>query len=98
MSLEVVTTAIRSRVGEQSDLDATIKLDLGETGIVYIDGKSDPATVSNDDNEADCTLKLSLEDLEAMSKGELSPTTAFMEGRLVVEGDMGVAMKLQSIL
>ena len=29
--------------------------------------------------------------------GELNPTTAFMTGRIKVGGDMGVALKLQSV-
>lgn len=97
MSLSEVTESIRAKLGEDSDLDATIKLDLGETGIVYIDAKQTPNTVSNEDKDADCTLQVSLEDLQAMSSGDLSPTAAFMEGKLVVSGDMGVAMKLQSL-
>ena len=32
-----------------------------------------------------------------MMSGELNPTTAFMTGRITVSGDMGVALKLQSV-
>lgn len=97
MSLSEVTESIRGKLGEDSDLDATVKLDLGETGVVYIDATQTPNTVSNEDKEADCVLQVSVEDLRAMSTGELSPTAAFMEGKLVVTGDMGIAMKLQSL-
>jgi putative sterol carrier protein len=33
-----------------------------------------------------------------MINGKLDGMTAFMTGKLKIEGDMGVAMKLQSIL
>ena len=33
-----------------------------------------------------------------MLDGDVNPTTAFMSGRLKVDGDMGLAMKLGSIL
>ena len=33
-----------------------------------------------------------------MLDGDLDPTAAFMSGRLKVDGDMGLAMKLGSIL
>ena len=33
-----------------------------------------------------------------MLDGDINPTAAFMSGRLKVDGDMGLAMKLGSIL
>jgi len=33
-----------------------------------------------------------------MIQGELDGTTAFMTGKLKIEGDMGIAMKLQGVL
>jgi putative sterol carrier protein len=98
MSLETVTETIKGRVGDDAGLGATLKFDMGDVGVVFIDGKSTPNTVSNEDTAADCTIGLSLDDLEAMMAGDLAPTTAFMAGKLKVEGDMGVAMKLQSIM
>ena len=47
---------------------------------------------------ADVTLTMEDDDLVALMKGELNGMTAFMTGKLKIEGDMGVAMKLQSIL
>ena len=32
-----------------------------------------------------------------LAQGQLDPAMAFMSGKLKVEGDMGVAMKLQSL-
>ena len=37
-------------------------------------------------------------DLEAMARGELDPTMAFMTGKLKIDGDMSLAMKLQPIM
>ena len=37
-------------------------------------------------------------DFTDMIGGKLDGMTAFMTGKLKIEGDMGVAMKLQSIL
>jgi putative sterol carrier protein len=98
MSLAEVTTKMRERVGENSGLNATIKFDFGDEGVLYLDGESTPNSVSNEDKEAQCTIKVSLADFIAMGKGELDAMTAFMMGKLKVSGDMGVAMKLQKVL
>ena len=98
MSLEELTTKIKGKMGEDSGLDATLKFDLGDAGVVYLDGKSSPNSVSNDDKEADCTVGVALDDLKAMMAGELDPMAAFSLGKLRIEGDMGVAMKLGQIV
>jgi putative sterol carrier protein len=98
MSLQSATETIKGRVGDDAGLGATLKFDMGDVGVIVIDGRATPNTVSNDDRDADCTIGVSLDDLEAMLAGDLAPTTAFMSGKLRVEGDMGVAMKLQSIM
>jgi len=45
-----------------------------------------------------CTVVMSAADFQAMVSGKLNPTAAFMSGKLKIKGDMGLAMKLQSIL
>jgi putative sterol carrier protein len=98
MSLESATNTIKGRVGDDAGLGATLKFDCGDDGVIVIDGRAKPNTVSNEDRDADCTVGLTIGDLEAMLAGDLAPTTAFMTGKLRVEGDMGVAMKLQSLM
>lgn len=98
MNLEACTEAIRSKVGSDSGLAATLKFDCGADGVIYIDAKSTPNTVSNNTGDAQCTVGISLEDLNAMLSGDLEPTTGFMMGKLKVTGDMSVAMRLQRVI
>jgi putative sterol carrier protein len=98
MSLESLTAALSERVGEDSGLGATVKFSFGDEGVIYIDGASTPNTVSNEDKEAECTISMTMEDFEAITKGEMDATTAFMMGKLKVDGNMGIAMKLSSVL
>lgn len=98
MSLSSVTETIRSQVGGKSGLGATVKFDLGGDGVVFIDGASTPGSVSNENQDADCTVTCSLDTLESLVAGDLDPTAAFMQGKLKIAGDMGVAMRLSSVL
>ncbi|XP_071495866.1 stomatin-like protein 1 [Diadema antillarum] len=45
----------------------------------------------------DVTLTLRLEDMTAMFEGQLRPATAYMMGRLQLEGDRNVALALESV-
>ncbi|HEY3363831.1 MAG TPA: SCP2 sterol-binding domain-containing protein [Symbiobacteriaceae bacterium] len=45
-----------------------------------------------------CTVTISTGDFQAMVEGKLNPTAAFMSGKLKIKGDMGLAMKLQSVI
>ncbi|MDF1730961.1 MAG: SCP2 sterol-binding domain-containing protein [Minwuia sp.] len=97
-TLEEITEGMRDRVGDDSGLDATLKFDFGDDGVIFVDGASTPNTVTNEDKDADCTMKITKENFLAMVNGDLDGTTAFMMGKLKIEGNMGVAMKLQSVL
>lgn len=98
MNIEQCTQAIRTKVGADSGLNATLKFDCGTDGVIMIDGKSTPNSVSNDNLETDCTVGITLENLNAMLAGELDPAVGFMAGKLKVSGDMSVAMRLQRVI
>ena len=98
MDIRECTEALRGKVGDNSGLEAVLKFDCGADGVVVIDGKAVPNTVSNDDREADCTVSITRENLEALITGGLDPITGFMTGKFTVAGDMSVAMKLQRVV
>ncbi len=73
-----------------------VKLDFGSEGTILMDGKAE--TVSESGGDADTTIKVAWDDWQAMADGKLDGMTAFMTGKLKVEGDMSNAMQLQGVL
>ena len=74
-----------------------VKIDFGGSeGVLMLDGAAQ--TVGEDDGIADTTIKVGWDDWQALSSGQLDGMTAFMTGKLKVEGDMSNAMQLQSVL
>jgi putative sterol carrier protein len=73
-----------------------VKLDFGDAGVVMLDGVAQQ--VNEEDGAADTTIKIAWSDWEDMAAGKLDGMTAFMQGKLKVEGDMSNAMQLQGVL
>ena len=73
-----------------------VKLDFADKGVVMLDGQA--KQVTEEDGPADTTIKTAWEDWQKMAAGELDGMTAFMTGKLKVEGDMSNAMQLQGVL
>jgi putative sterol carrier protein len=74
-----------------------VKIDFGgDEGTVMLDGVANK--VSEDDGAADTTIKLGWDDWQQLASGQLDGMTAFMMGKLKVEGDMSNAMQLQGVL
>jgi len=77
-----------------------IKIDFGgDDGALLLDGTAQSVIETPSDiNAADTTIKVSWDDWQAMAAGTLDGMTAFMTGKLKVEGDMSNAMQLQGVL
>lgn len=73
-----------------------VKLDFGDQGVIMLDGEA--RQVSEEDGVADTTIRVAWDDWQKMADGELDGMTAFMTGKLKVEGDMSNAMQLQGVL
>ncbi len=99
MSLESTIDAMKAKAAEASPLGSTLKFSFGgDDGQIFIDGTGDTNVVSADDKDADCLVNVTYADFKSLVSGDLNPMTAFMSGKIKVKGDMGVAMKLQSLL
>ncbi len=92
MTLAELTAKMKEGASKKSSFGNTVKF-ATDQGVVYIDGNQNPPAVSNDDGAADCTIKMDFGDFSDLIAGNLDGMTAFMTGKLKIEGDMGVAME-----
>ena len=97
MSHQKVYEQFKERAENASPLGGSIKFVVDENSI-FIDGNGEQNTISIDDSEADCTILVSKEVLEKLRDGELNPMMAVMGGQIKISGDMGLAMKVQSLM
>jgi putative sterol carrier protein len=91
--LKAAIEAINNRLGEDG-FDGSIKVEIEDEGALIID--QDGARASDED--ADCTMTADADTLQGMLEGDVNPAGAFMSGKLQVEGDMSMAMKLGAAL
>ncbi len=92
--LSEVTQSVTEKLKLMSgDLGSTVKFLFPDETVIHVEGQN----VTNENKDADCVVSVELSDLKDMLSGELNPMQAFMGGKMKVDGDMSVAMKLQSL-
>jgi putative sterol carrier protein len=96
--IDKITQGLKRAIGEDCGLGARLKLDFGKDGIIFLDARSRPNRVSNEDAPADCTLKMTLDTFQKLVAGEIDGAAAFMQGKVKIAGDMSVAMRVGPLL
>jgi putative sterol carrier protein len=74
--------------------DGSVKFVIPDEGAIRIDETG----VSADDAPADCVITASADTFQDLLGGRLNATAAFMTGKLRIEGDMGLAMRMGALL
>jgi putative sterol carrier protein len=92
-----LTAQITELVSEMDAVGFNLKFDLAGDGVIHVAAKEAPVVVSNTDGDAETTLKLSADILQQLLDRKLNPTTAFMFGKIKIDGDMSNVMSLTSI-
>ena len=90
--IEQAVTALSDKLGGAS-FDGSAKFTIEDEGSLIIDSSG----VRAGDDETEVTLIAAADVFQDILAGDLDPTSAFMSGKLRVEGDMGTAMRLSSI-
>lgn len=92
---DIITHAIAALSKRLSDgFDGTAKFEIEGEGSIMVDESG----VRAGDEAAEVTMIANAETFQGIIEGDVNPTMAFMSGKLKVEGDMGMAMKLGAAL
>jgi len=87
---DVVNAAVKKLSEKIDSFDSTAKFVIIDEGAIIIDEDG----VRAGDDEAEVTLTATRDVFEGIMNGDVNPATAFMTGKLKVDGSMGVAMQL----
>jgi putative sterol carrier protein len=87
---DIIDEAVRQLSTKIGTFDGSVKFVVEGEGSIMVD----EAGVREGDEEAECTMTADAETFQGILEGDVNPTGAFMSGKLKVDGDMGMAMKL----
>ena len=83
--------------GKTAGVNTTYVFDIEGAGAWTVAVTDEGVTVSEGDQGGACTIQASSETFSKIVAGEQNATTAYMTGKLKIQGDMGAAMKLQKL-
>lgn len=97
MTLNEATEKVKELASKNGGkVNAIINFKFDE-GVIHLDDTVSPSHISNDEKNAACSLIMSLDNFEKLITGSMNPMMAFMSGKMKIEGDKGIAMRLASL-
>jgi putative sterol carrier protein len=84
--------------GRTRGLTASYRFDVEGAGSWRVQVDDGAVAVSESDGAADCVIAVPEELFLRIVRGEQSPMGAFLMGKIRVEGDVGLAMRLKDLL
>ena len=78
-------------------LNNTYAFDVKGVGAWTVTVSDGVVSVADGKHDADCTISASEDTLLKIVSGKANPAMAYAMGKLKIDGDMGVALKLQKL-
>ncbi len=98
MTLEDLTVKIKNLTLEHGGkIGATVKFAFEDGSVIYLNDTVSPTEVNNEKLSAECTVNISSENFVKLLNGEMNSMGAYMMGRMKIDGDMTIAMKLANM-
>lgn len=97
MSAEILEL-IKTQSANVEPLNAKLKFQIGDAAIMVDGSNGETNEVTNSDDEADTVIICDADTFMKLKNGDLNPMMAVMTGKVKIKGDMGLAMKVQSLI
>jgi putative sterol carrier protein len=97
--LKQMGAKIAEKKSQASAIGAIFKFALeGDGGGNFIVNLKDNPGVTEGDGAAECTIRMTSQDFVDLTEGKANGQQLFFTGRLKVEGDMSLALRLQPLM
>lgn len=96
MNITEIRQVLSKKVKEIPPLGKKLKFKLDDNFMV-IDGSGAENVLLDTDEDANCTITMSVETYNKLQRGEIKPMIATLTGKIKVKGDIGLAQKLKQL-
>jgi putative sterol carrier protein len=79
-------------------LESSYRFDIDGAGSWRVESEGDRLVVTESGAPADCVIRANEKTFLRIVRGEQSPMGAYMTGKVKVEGDLGLALRLRDLL
>jgi putative sterol carrier protein len=79
-------------------LESSYRFAIDGAGSWRVESEGDRLVVTESDAPADCVIRANEKTFLRIVRGEQSPMGAYMTGKVKVEGDLGLALRLRDLL
>ena len=97
MNIETLKAELADKIKTIDPIGKKLKFAMDDEGFL-IDGSSETNTLVTSDDEADCTITMSLDTYLKLQRKEIKPLIATLKGLVKVKGNLSLAKKLKELM
>ncbi len=96
-NIDTVEASFKEKVAGKKAIGKVIAFDIKDEGVLYIDAREEPVTVSREGEKGDVTLTISADDVAGLLDGSVNGQSLMMTGRAKMAGNPAVLMKMRDL-